>query len=1034
MQGTATGGVALTGGGTDRTLALGTGGIEILNGAGPVAIGSRATGQAVAISMTGNQTWTNGSANAVIVQNGIGAIGAHTLALRGAGGFRLNGPGTYTGVTTLLSSTIGIGNDTALGTGTFTVQGGTILVEDFPRTLANKVRINNAASTWSGEGALTLIGSGATPAITFAQYANPSFTISRTAPMIISGVYSLLDASSGSNNSGVGPRLASGADVVITGEIRDNNAGNAASNPLNNGIGFTFLGTGGNLTVFGNNAHGAATPSGSSASILAQSGSGFNTVTVGGPGGPGATITPFGATVLSSNSGQGFYLKALESGQVLGNGISLGASTNNDGGRPVGFAGENDLTLGGAFALGKTIAFPNLATGTLTFGATLNAGTLTFTILGSGNTVFSASSTIVGTTGSLAKTGPGALTLAGLNNLTGTSTFNGGTVILDFSAANANRLTQGTTATALTLGGTDLQLKGGSHAQALGAGGGTTLGLGQSRVRRTAGGTSTIALGAIARGAGGLVDFENRVATTTSGNTSGILGTGYATVGGTDWATVSGGSIVGLASYGTFAAPGTDQNVSHTGSAALGTTTIRTVKLATSGSGQALTMSGILTVNNNGLLFLGSDDYSINGYSVTCSGGLTIHHFGNGVLTIDSRVSGGAVQKGGPGRLVLTCVTNNYTTTYLLDGTVSVHDAGCLGTGNLSFSGGTLESTAGFVLPRSVALGANGGTFQVDTGTLEVTNLVSGAYGPLFKTGAGTLLLSGTNTYSGPTTVSAGTLKLGHDFGLGPCATNNNRSISPVTVTGASTLDIAGRKAAIGNFTLADGTVADSVGGGTLGAYSFNVQNGTVSAILKDVTVPSSGNPGNSINLYKRTAGTVTLTADNLYSGSTFVEAGSLFVNGSSTSPAIVQDGATLGGNGTLSRTVNVEGGTLAPGASAAQPGTLTLGRHLRIAGGTLRVGIDGAAHGQVALTNPEARVILEDAALDVVVLSGGSTGELTLFDNAGTSAIEGTFTDLPEGGIVESGSKRFVITYQGGDGNDVVLAAKQTATLILVR
>jgi len=52
VRGSAAGGLVLTGGGTDRTLSLGTGGLEALEGAGPVAVGSTAAGQGVAISLT----------------------------------------------------------------------------------------------------------------------------------------------------------------------------------------------------------------------------------------------------------------------------------------------------------------------------------------------------------------------------------------------------------------------------------------------------------------------------------------------------------------------------------------------------------------------------------------------------------------------------------------------------------------------------------------------------------------------------------------------------------------------------------------------------------------------------------------------------------------------------------------------------------------------------------------------------------------------------------------------------------------------
>lgn len=1051
VQGTATGGATITGGGTDRTLSLGTGGMEVLSGAGPLVIGSDATGQGVAVSLAGNQTWTNGSANAVVIRNGVTAPGAQTLTLRGAGGFRLNGPGTYTGGAILTTSTVALGHDSALGTGTFTVNSGTILVEDFPRTLANKVRINSTAtSNWSGDGSLILARGDATPVFAITINAAPTINIVNTAPIAITGIYSLCD-STGPNNNPQSPTLASSANLTISADIWESNAGNAF-NVNNKGAKFVFVGAGANLTLSGVNGSGDGASSGRSTDIISQPGVGFNTVTIGGPGGPGATIRPFGASALYTNNGQGFYLKAHESGQILGNNISLGASTNNDGGRPIGFYGENDLTLGGSFTLGAGVTFPNLASGMLTFAGTVNCVTnRTLTILGTGPTTFSSTSSITTSLnpwGGLAKLGPGTLTLAGTSDLLGATSLRGGSVVLDYSAGNASRITSGTNTTAaLVLGGVDVQLKGGSFTQTLGAGGGTTLDIGHSRIRRTGGGTSTLAIGAITRNNGSLIDVESGVVTTTMGNYLGLLGNStvnnYATVGESDWATVDGGSIVALSSYDSFAVPGSNKNVLQTGSASLATASVNTLKIVATGSGESLdfTNGGGLTLNRGGLLFTGTGNYTISGTaSLVYSTGLTVHHYGSGSLTITPALSGGFVQKGGPGTLVLANAANNHgTMTYLLGGTVSVHAAGCLGAGNLSFNGGTLQTTAGFATSKTVALGGNGGTFQVDADTLELSGVVSGTYGALNKTGAGTLLLSGNNTFAGPVTVSDGTLKFGHVSALGPlnsAATASNRSISPITVMGDGTFDIAGFTPALGNFTLESGTIADSVGGGTLGAYSFTLLEGTVSAVLTNAVVPYASNPSHSITLTKRGDGEAVIASTSLYTGHTFVDGGTLRVNGAlPASPSLVRVGGTLGGNGSLSRTVNVEGGTLEPGSSATAPGALTLGRHLRIDGGTLRIVAGPSAHGQVVLTHPEARVLLSDATLAIDTLAGfAAGGELTIIDNQGASAIEGTFADLPEGTAFEADGKRFAITYTGGDGNDVVLAARQTATLLLLR
>jgi len=820
-------------------------------------------------------------------------------------------------------------------------------------------------------------------------------------------------------------------------------------NVNNKGAKFVFNGTGANLTLTGTNLFGEGASIGRSTEIIAQTGSGFNTITVGGPGGPDATITPFGLSALFTNNGQGFYLKALENDQILGNNISLGGSVSNDGGRPLGFTGTNDLTLGGTITLGASATLPNLASGTLTIAGTVNCVTSrTLTVLGPGKTVFASTSILTGSPnlwGGIAKSGSGTLTLAGTSDLLGATTLRGGAVILDYSAGNASRLTAGTnTVSALLLGGVDLQLKGGSHNQTLGTGGGTTLDVGHSRIRRTDGGTSTIALGAITRNSGGLIDFEDGVATTSTGNTSGILGAGYATVGAADWATVNNGVITAYSDYTTLAVPGTDQNVAHTGSATQSSASMRTLKLMTDGPGQSLTItSGNLTLNGGGLLFVGADDYAINGINLAYSGGLSIHHYGQGALTMNIRLNGGFVQKAGPGTLVLACNTNNHTTmTYLFGGTVAVHADGCLGTGNLTLNGGTLRTTAGFATTKSVSMGANGGTFQVDADTFELAGRITGTHGGINKTGAGTLLLAVSNHFAGPVTVSEGTLKLGDRMALGPlnnASSASDRSISPVAITGSGTLDIAGFSPAIGNFTLASGTVTDSVGGGSLGAYSFTLESGTVEAVLTNVVMPNTSNPSNRNNLYKRGTGEAVIASVCTYSGHTFVDGGTLRVNGGlPASAALVRTGGTLGGTGTLARTVNVEGGTLAPGAAAGLPGALMLGRHLRLDNAsTLRIGVSATGHGKVVLTNPGARVLLANTALAIELLPGGAAtlgAPVTIIDNQGSLPIEGTFTGLAEGASFTADGRTFKITYVGGDGNDVVLTSSARGTVITVR
>jgi RHS repeat-associated protein len=80
----------------------------------------------------------------------------------------------------------------------------------------------------------------------------------------------------------------------------------------------------------------------------------------------------------------------------------------------------------------------------------------------------------------------------------------------------------------------------------------------------------------------------------------------------------------------------------------------------------------------------------------------------------------------------------------------------------LSGSGTALSvnsSAANHTIACNLVLGASQTWSQGNSGTLTVSGVISGSYG-FTKAGSGTLRLSGANTYTGSTTISAGTLRL----------------------------------------------------------------------------------------------------------------------------------------------------------------------------------------------------------------------------------------------------------------------------------
>ena len=122
----------------------------------------------------------------------------------------------------------------------------------------------------------------------------------------------------------------------------------------------------------------------------------------------------------------------------------------------------------------------------------------------------------------------------------------------------------------------------------------------------------------------------------------------------------------------------------------------------------------------------------------------------------------------------------------------------------LTLNGGTLHTTATFSIDdtnRGITLGASGGTFSPNNGTtltIASTNIITGS-GALTMFGACGLTLNADNTYTGLTTVFAGTLTLNRAGGT-------IANTAAVTVAGG-TLAVA-QSDTVGAVTLLSGTIS----------------------------------------------------------------------------------------------------------------------------------------------------------------------------------------------------------------------------------
>jgi autotransporter-associated beta strand protein len=332
---------------------------------------------------------------------------------------------------------------------------------------------------------------------------------------------------------------------------------------------------------------------------------------------------------------------------------------------------------------------------------------------------------------------------------------------------------------------------------------------------------------------------------------------------------------------------------------------------------------------NNGLQFktgLGSDAFTIGGLSgatneaLLDTGGsavaLTIGNDNNTGMNYSGILSGGgSLIKIGTGTQTLSG-PNTYTgTTSVTGGTLIL--AGSLAGSTVSISGvGTLTESAGGVIAGTGSAFTQGST--------------------------GTSTLSGANTYTGTTTVSAGTLAISGAGTLGA-------TTAPLTVSGG-TLDLGTTTQTVGAVSIsAAATSGNTIQNGSLTGASYAASNGSGNAIV------TANLLGSGIALTKSGAGTLTLSGANTYGGGTTVSAGTLIGTNSSALGA----GALKITAGNFSYRPTTAG--------ALTTGTLTLAT-----GDTIGTAIAGTA-GQSAIVTTGSAVTAGAVTVNIYGIPGGT-------------------------------------------------------------
>ena len=598
-------------------------------------------------------------------------------------------------------------------------------------------------------------------------------------------------------------------------------------------------------------------------------------------------------------------------------------------------------------------------TGSMGFNGNTAAKTLTLTGSNTGANTLAA---IIGdNTGatSLTKSGVGSWTLAGTNTYTGTTTIQGGT--LNVGNGTSGSLTSGPLTFSNT--GTVNFNEAAGSSQTMGA---LTFSAGAgATVKSTYGGSGNTSLtfsDVVARTAGATANFV--VSGGTNGTTNKIVFT-----------QVAGGAP----STGTLL----DSGYFYNGSSYAAYDSGGFVRAYASGDTNYVTATGSNSIANTA-----TNNVAITG-NVTSQASASINTLNMGANTL------------------------------ALDTGVAFQTNGILVSGNSAstISGGT--SLAATTSDAEMVVRVDGSSDALNISTPIIANGTNA----FTKTGAGTLTLSGSNSYTGATAISSGTLQIGNGGTTGSLSpsstiTNNgnlifNRSNAIAQGTDFSTAAIGGT-----------GSVTQA-GGGTLtlsGNNSYtggtNINAGTVSA---------------TVNNALGTTGTVTVGSSGTLNLSTAgANYGFASLGGSGIVNVTVGTGSTTtqfkGGTG-FTGTINIGTGAAA-GAGKAQINTATLG-----AGSTINVAANATLYYTQANTLPSnitlgggdtgetlGQLRLENGAIvsGNVTLAGDitGTGDFTVGGNGSTGTISG---NIGESGGAHALSK-------GGNGT-IVLSGANTYT-----
>lgn len=974
--GSVSGGAGVNGGGSGAALAEG---IFIQSGDLTFDIGA---GSTTVSDVIGDATGNGADAGALV------KTGAGTLILQAAN--------TYSGGTTISGGIVRIENNAAFGTGGVTLGPGAI---DY----ANGIDLANAI-TLAAQGGLNVDTGGATQSGAIGGTGGIDKT--GAGALTLSGVNTFL----GATNVNAGTLILSGGLALA--DVSAVTIASGATLQLNDSETIGSLAGDGNVDL--------------GANTLTTGGDGTSTIFSGDISGAGG-LDKIGAGDLTL-SGTNTYLGATN---IIAGALTLA------GGSAIADTGIVTIASGATLALDDSEEI-----GSVSGAGSIDLDDNTLTTGSAGSTTFSGD--ITGS-GGLTKVGAGTFTLTGANTYTGETNINAGTLAVSGGQAISDQ-------SAVTVAsGATLELNGSEAIGSLAGAG--NVNLNANTLTTGADGTSTTFAGVIS-GAGGLTKIGAGVLTLSGANTYGggtilaggtirvendaAFGTGdVVTTGSTiDYAngvTIANGIVlmsdptlnvdVGSAEQaGAISESGGVHGITKTGAGTLvlsgantftGATNIDEGTLALTG-GLALSDVTTVTIASGAALqlndsetigaFQGGGNIDLGSNTLTAGGT-------NASTTFSGIISGlGGLNINGTGTLTLSGANTYQGGTTLTGGAIRVENDSALGTGDLTASGATLDYAGGVTIANGIVL-LSDIDLNVDLGAAIQAGAISGGFG-IDKTGTGTLTLSGVNTYTGATTISAGELILEGGLAIA--------DVSAVTVASGAQL------------TLNDSETIGSLAGAgdvELNANTLTTGGDGTSTLFSGVISGAGG-------LTKIGAGALTLSGANTYAGATNVNGGTLVLQGgaalSDASAVTIASGATLQlddseiiGSLAGAGDVDLAANTLTTGAD----GTSTeFSGVISGAGGLAKIGAGiftlSGANTYGGETNVSAGTLILDGGLaiaDAGLVTVASGANLQLNDSETIGALQGAggvdlgSNTLTTGGIGANTTFAGAITGLGG-------------------